>query len=58
MLHNEADYPDPTSFNPERYLKNGQLNPSVRDPTLIEFGFGRRYCSFIARACLELEGLR
>ena len=43
MLHNEADYPDPTSFNPERYLKNGQLDPSVRDPELMAFGFGRRY---------------
>ena len=42
MLHNEADYPDPSSFKPERYLKNGQLDPSVRDPALMAFGFGRR----------------
>lgn len=42
MLNNEADYPDPSSFEPERYLKNGQLDPNVRDPTSIAFGFGRR----------------
>ena len=42
MLNNEADYPDPSSFDPERYLKNGQLNPNMRDPALMAFGFGRR----------------
>ena len=42
MLNNEADYPDPSSFKPERYLKNGQLDPNIRDPALMAFGFGRR----------------
>jgi hypothetical protein len=42
MLNNEADYPDPSSFNPNRYLKNGQLDPNIRDPGLMAFGFGRR----------------
>ena len=42
MLNNETDYPDPSSFKPERYLKNGQLDPNVRDPALMAFGFGRR----------------
>jgi len=42
MLNNDADYPDPSSFKPERYLKNGQLDPNIKDPVLMAFGFGRR----------------
>ncbi|RPD58783.1 cytochrome P450 [Lentinus tigrinus ALCF2SS1-6] len=37
-------YPDPSRFNPDRYLKDGQLNEEVRDPATIVFGFGRRIC--------------
>ena len=29
-------------FQPERYLKDGQINPDVRDPGSVAFGFGRR----------------
>lgn len=43
MLHNPEDYPEPTSFKPERYIKDGKLNPAVRDPLALAFGFGRRY---------------
>ncbi|KAJ7251396.1 cytochrome P450 [Mycena rebaudengoi] len=43
MLHDEVAYPDPYSFNPDRFMINGQLNPAVRDPE-IAFGFGRRVC--------------
>lgn len=28
---------------PERFLKDGRLNPDVRDPATIAFGYGRRY---------------
>ncbi|KAF8198529.1 cytochrome P450 [Pholiota molesta] len=44
MLHDEDDYPDPSRFRPERFLKDGKLDPSVRDPSQIAFGFGRRIC--------------
>ncbi|KAJ7650752.1 cytochrome P450 [Roridomyces roridus] len=44
MLHDESDYPDPQLFNPERFLHGGQLNPSIRDPLSIVFGFRRRVC--------------
>jgi len=44
MLNDERDYPEPHIFKPERFLKNGKLDSSVRDPLDIGFGFGRRIC--------------
>jgi len=42
MLRDERDYPEPHEFRPERFLRNGKLDDSVRDPMDIAFGFGRR----------------
>ena len=42
MLNDEQDYPEPHIFKPERFLMDGKLNNSVRDPMDIAFGFGRR----------------
>ena len=42
MLNDERVYPEPREFKPERFLKNGKLDTSVRDPMEIAFGFGRR----------------
>ena len=36
-------YGDPDVFMPERFLKDGELDPNVRDPTTFSFGYGRRY---------------
>ncbi|TFK50343.1 cytochrome P450 [Heliocybe sulcata] len=44
ILHDPIEYPDPEEFKPERFLKDGQLNPNVRDPSVAAFGFGRRIC--------------
>ncbi|KAJ7257102.1 cytochrome P450 [Mycena rebaudengoi] len=44
ILHDEEVYADPHSFNPERFLLAGKLNPAVRDPDTAAFGFGRRIC--------------
>ena len=43
MLRNESVYPDPHTFNPGRFLKDGQINPDVKDPEQTAFGYGRRY---------------
>ncbi|KAH8105130.1 cytochrome P450 [Cristinia sonorae] len=46
MLHNPKDYPGPETFRPERFLdEHGNISLSVRDPTTIVFGFGRRICA-------------
>lgn len=47
ILHDEAVYPDPFAFNPERYLANDQrpkTNEQNVDPRTYAFGFGRREC--------------
>jgi cytochrome P450 len=42
MFHDENVYDDPFTFKPERFLKDGQLDPKVKTPEAA-FGFGRRY---------------
>lgn len=45
MLHDPAAYEDPDEFRPERFLRDGQLDPTVLDPASFAFGFGRRICA-------------
>ncbi|KAJ6562700.1 cytochrome P450 [Mycena vulgaris] len=44
ILQDEEMYPEPHLFKPERFLRDGTLNPDVRDPETAAFGFGRRKC--------------
>ncbi|KAG1850693.1 cytochrome P450 [Suillus subluteus] len=45
MLHDEATYPNPTEFSPNRFLRDdGTLRDDILDPREIAFGFGRRIC--------------
>lgn len=52
MFHDEIIYPDSYTFNPERFIKNGKIDLTVRDPDLIAFGFGRRI--WFVLACCRL----
>jgi hypothetical protein len=57
MLHDDNEYVEPEKFSPDRFLdKDGQLNPSVLDPTRMAFGFGRRCASplYASPRCLPL----
>ena len=42
ILHDRKVFNNPEEFEPERYLKDGKLNPDVRDPECAAFGYGRR----------------
>jgi hypothetical protein len=35
-------YPSPEEYKPERWLKDGRLDPDVQNPSIAAFGFGRR----------------
>ncbi|KAH9929014.1 cytochrome P450 [Epithele typhae] len=42
--HDPIMYPNPDVFSPERFLKNGKIDPAVHDPATMAFGYGRRVC--------------
>ncbi|PIL29133.1 cytochrome P450 [Ganoderma sinense ZZ0214-1] len=42
-LHDPDAYEDPDIFRPERFICDGILDPTVRDPALFAFGYGRRH---------------
>ncbi|KAF9044301.1 cytochrome P450 [Panaeolus papilionaceus] len=44
ILHEPTVYKDPHEYIPDRFLKDGQLDPTVRDPNVAAFGYGRRIC--------------
>lgn len=49
MTHDPEDYPEPELFSPERFLDaDGSINPAIRDPATIVFGFGRRYARVLS----------
>ncbi|KAF8874761.1 cytochrome P450 [Infundibulicybe gibba] len=44
ILHDPEIYNQPLEFKPERFLKDGKIDPSVPRPGVAAFGFGRRTC--------------
>ncbi|KAF8879274.1 cytochrome P450 [Infundibulicybe gibba] len=44
ILHDPIEFPEPEEFRPERFIKDGKLDPNRLDPNIAAFGFGRRIC--------------
>ncbi|KXN81510.1 O-methylsterigmatocystin oxidoreductase [Leucoagaricus sp. SymC.cos] len=45
MLQDSERFPNPTQFDPQRFIKNGVLRTDILDPFVVAtFGFGRRIC--------------
>jgi len=44
ILHDTKTYKDPLLYNPDRFMKNGKIDPTVWDPMVATFGYGRRIC--------------
>ncbi|KAF6752851.1 cytochrome P450 98A3 [Ephemerocybe angulata] len=44
ILHDPAVFDKPFEFIPERYLKDGKIDPKVLDADSAGFGYGRRIC--------------
>jgi cytochrome P450 len=44
VFQDPAVYPEPHIFDPERFLKDGKLDPSVKDPEDRVYGSARRIC--------------
>ena len=42
ILHDPEFFPERERFIPERFLKDGKLDPGVQDPVDVAFGLGRR----------------
>ncbi|TFK92562.1 cytochrome P450 [Polyporus arcularius HHB13444] len=43
-MHDPREYERPEVFRPERFIRDGKLDPDVRDPADFVFGYGRRVC--------------
>ncbi|KAF9466030.1 cytochrome P450 [Collybia nuda] len=44
ILHDPEIYPSPEEYRPDRWLRDGQINPDIPDPSIAAFGYGRRIC--------------
>ena len=46
ILHDETLFPDPFTFNPDRYMQpaKDEKAEKLRDPFTYAFGYGRRIC--------------
>ncbi|KAJ3507528.1 hypothetical protein NMY22_g16902 [Coprinellus aureogranulatus] len=44
IMHDEDLFERPFDFIPERYMRDGKIDPSVPGPEVAAFGFGRRIC--------------
>ena len=51
ILHDPKYFDNPMKYQPERYLKDGKLNPDVLDPACAAFGYGRRLVNISKMFC-------
>ncbi|KAI0712382.1 O-methylsterigmatocystin oxidoreductase [Earliella scabrosa] len=56
-LHDPEEYGDADVYRPERYIREGRIDPNVRDPSDFIFGFGRRICpgKYFAEAAIFIN---
>ena len=47
-MNDPGVYTDPHVFRPERFIRDGKINPEIRDPGRSVFGYGRR---LVGNAC-------
>ena len=57
-MHDPETYENPDEFRPERFIRDGRLDNSVRDPFDYVFGFGRRYATFTMFPSRNAQPLR
>lgn len=48
ILRDETVFSEPGEFKPSRFLKDGQIDPRLKDYFMTAFGFGRRYDHLIS----------
>ena len=41
-MHDPIAYPEPDQFLPDRFMRDGEPDPDIRDPMKFAFGYGRR----------------
>ena len=55
-MHDPIVFEDADEFRPERFIRDGKLDVSARDPSAFAFGFGRRYVMVVVHIVVARRG--